>query len=132
MLQKLEKQRMQECVTACWGCRTECQITLYNHCLKKGGDHVTPDHIKIMADCIQICQTAADFMTRRSFMHAHICEACAAVCEACAKSCEDIGEAEMEHCAETCRECAAVCREMSAGNSHTHTNSTTDTQIHSA
>ena len=59
-------QKIEDCIKACWECRHECQETLFDHCLEQGGAHVAPDHVKIMADCIQICQTSADFMTRGS------------------------------------------------------------------
>jgi hypothetical protein len=103
---------MQECIQLCWECRTECQETLFNHCLQEGGKHAEAEHVKLMMDCIQACQTAADFMTRGSSLHASECAACADVCEACAESCERIGGEHMKACAEICRRCAASCREM--------------------
>lgn len=103
---------MQECIRICWECRNECQETLYSHCLAEGGEHVEEAHVKLMADCIQICQAAADFMTRRSPVHASVCAACAEVCEACAASCARIGDEVMQACAEICRKCAEHCRRM--------------------
>jgi hypothetical protein len=111
----MKHDHMQECIELCWASRHECQKTLFTHCLEKGGEHLEAEHVKLMADCIQICQTAADFMVRRSPMHVAVCEACADICEACADSCEAVGGAEMLHCAETCRESAAACRAMSHG-----------------
>lgn len=105
--------KMHDCITKCWGCRAYCQETFFNHCLVEGGQHVKAKHVKLMTDCIQICQTAADFMTRDSGLHSTICQACAEICESCAKSCTDIGGAEMDECAEICRDCATACREMS-------------------
>ncbi len=104
---------LQSAIAQCWECRTECIETLFNHCLQQGGRHVVPEHVKIMTDCIQACQTAADFMTRRSAMHMVECNACADVCDACAVSCDAIGGDIMRACAETCRACAASCRTMS-------------------
>jgi hypothetical protein len=103
----------QDCITNCSECRDECQKQLFTVCLKEGGKHASPEHVKIMTDCIQACQTAADFMTRESSLHASICAACADVCEACAKSCDAIGDEHMKRCAEICRSCAQSCREMS-------------------
>jgi len=104
---------MKACIQLCWDCRHMCQETLYDHCLKMGGAHVAPDHVKIMTDCIEICQTTADFMVRGSALHVETCRACAAVCRACADSCARIGGAEMEACADLCRKCAQSCAEMS-------------------
>jgi len=103
---------MKDCKELCWMCRTLCQETLIQHCLEMGGKHLEKEHIKLMLDCIDICQTAADFIDRESALHAHTCAACANVCEACAESCEKIGSDQMRKCAEICRKCAASCRQM--------------------
>ena len=106
-------QPLQDCISLCWQCRNECQKTLFGHCLVKGGEHTELDHVKLMADCIEICQTAADFMVRRSDWHASVCNACADVCEACAKSCERFQDDTMQDCADLCHRCADMCRRMS-------------------
>lgn len=100
------------CIKACNECRDVCQDTLFHHCLPAGGKHAEAEHVKLMLDCIQACQTAADFMRRGSSVHASECAACADVCEACAESCERIGGEDMKRCAEACRACAKSCREM--------------------
>jgi len=104
-----DAETMDRCIQACWTCRHECQITMFDYCLEMGGRHVEPDHIKIMTDCIEICQIAADSMVRHSPVAADICRACMATCEACATSCETLA---MQHCAEECYKCADACREM--------------------
>lgn len=101
-------------IKICTACRDECETVLFQHCLKVDGRHTEEKHVKLMTDCIEICQTAANFMLRGSDMHVETCRACAEICEACANSCDDIGGAEMSHCADTCRRCAATCRDMSA------------------
>lgn len=103
---------LKSCTALCWECRTHCIETLFNYCLQKGGKHVAAEHVKIMMDCIQACQTAADFMTRGSALHMAECTACAEVCNACADSCESIGGEVMLICAELCRRCAESCRQM--------------------
>lgn len=107
-----QDRRMQECIDICVECQEICQETLYTHCLEMGGKHVEPEHVKIMADCIEACQTSANFMKRDSQMHTYYCAACAKVCEECAESCEEIGGSEMEACAEVCYLCAESCRQM--------------------
>lgn len=103
---------MREAIKACWDCRHACQQALIQHCLNQGGNYAEKQHVKIMLDCIQICQITADFMTRGSYMHHSLCNACADVCVACAKSCEDLGDTEMVHCAEICWRTADSAREM--------------------
>ena len=101
------------CIELCWQCRDTCQDTFYNHCLDQGGAHVAHDHVVLMNDCIQACQTAADFMVRGSGHHAAECAACAEVCEACAVSCAAFDCDDMKRCTEVCRRCAQSCRDMS-------------------
>ncbi len=115
----LPSESLRECIALCWECRAECMKTLYRYCLDQGGKHSHKSHVRVMTDCIEICQTAADFMTRESPLHTYICESCAAVCETCAESCAEIGGDEMDRCAETCQRCAASCREMGGFTSDT-------------
>jgi hypothetical protein len=104
---------LESAIHNCWEARNTCQTTLVDHCLAMGGAHVEKKHVKLMLDCIQACQTSADFMSRGSALHAQMCGACAAVCEACATSCAAIGTPEMKACADACRKCAASCKAMS-------------------
>lgn len=109
------KEHLQECIDNCNGCRDECESVLFTHCAEMGGKHLEAKHLRLMADCIEICQTAANAMLRGSEMHAVICGACAELCEACADSCDQIGGDKMKACADICRRCAQSCQKMSAG-----------------
>ncbi len=111
-MSKFTNSAMQACIQQCWTCRDTCQSTLFNYCLEQGGHHVEAAHVRLMADCIQICQTSADFMTRNSELHEAVCAACAEVCEACADSCDMMDDQPMSDCAKVCRTCARSCREM--------------------
>ena len=95
-------------------CHDICLQTL-SHCLDKGGDHAQAEHITLLLDCVEICQTAANFMLRNSVLHSRACAVCAEVCDRCAEDCERLaaGDDMMRQCAEICRRCANVCREMS-------------------
>lgn len=104
--------QIQNAITACWECRTHCQKMLYLYCLEKGGNHVNPAHVKLMTDCMEITQTAADFMVRGSELYEPICIACAEVCYACADACEAISDGEMQECAQLCRKCAEICDDL--------------------
>lgn len=110
----MTNKELQNCIKKVWECRNICQKTLFDHCLEKGEKHVNIEHVKLMTDCIQICQIAADFMTRHSEMYDTICDACAEICDACAKSCAEIDTKEMDECAKACEICADSCREISA------------------
>jgi hypothetical protein len=104
---------MRECIENCLKCHSICMATV-RHCLGMGGEHASPEHITLLLDCAEICQTSANFMLRHSTLHARTCGVCAEVCERCAEDCERLaqGDAEMLACAKMCRECAQSCHEM--------------------
>lgn len=104
-----DPEQRHQSIQSCWECRNDCQETLFNRSLDMGGRHLEERHVKLMLDCIAVCQTAADMMTRHSSMYDVICGACAKICMACAESCQSIGGAEMIRCADSCRACAACC-----------------------
>lgn len=72
---------MRSGIQAALDCHTVCLETVIQS-LTKGGDHARPDHIKLL-DCAEICQTAGNFMTRESEVHALTCGVCADICERC-------------------------------------------------
>lgn len=106
---------MQECIQACQQCHSIC-LTTVQHCLQMGGRHAAPQHITLLLDCAQICQTSADFMLRGSELHGRTCGVCAEVCERCAQDCErlDPNDQQMQMCAQVCRQCADSCRRMAS------------------
>ena len=104
------EQGLADCIEACTECHGVCERMLYQHCLDAGDKHVEPGHVRLLADCAQICWLSADFMIRGSSRHPAICRVCAEICDACADDCEKVGS--MDECAGACRRCAAACREM--------------------
>jgi hypothetical protein len=103
---------IRSCIEECLRCQTICLSEAIGHCLEKGGRHTEPAHFKLMLDCAEICQTAANFMARGSDHHRHICGECAEICRACAESCETVGD--MKECVDACRRCAESCEKMAA------------------
>lgn len=104
--------RMRACIDACKDCHEACVETM-QHCLAQGGEHAEASHIRLLADCAEICQTSADFMLRGSPLHVETCRACAEVCERCAEDCARFEDDEMmQRCAAACRACAESCRAM--------------------
>ena len=84
------------------------------YCLAQGGKHTASEHLRLLADCAEICQTSANFMLRGSPLHVQTCAACAAICQRCAEACESMSnDAVMKACAEACRRCADNCQRMS-------------------
>ena len=105
---------MQNCISECMVCHSACLETAVDYCLQMGGRHAAPDHIRLMLDCSEICETSANFMLRGSDFSARICDFNAEVCDRCAESCDQFaGDEQMAACADTCRRCADSCRQMS-------------------
>jgi hypothetical protein len=105
---------MRSCAKECADCHEIC-IETVQHCLAMGGEHASPEHIRTLLDCAQICQTSADFLTRASELHLITCAACAEICRACERACEAMGtDQTMKTCAEACARCAESCERMAA------------------
>jgi len=104
------RDEMQECIEECLDCRRTCFQTAMDYCLEMGGEHIAPEHFRLLMNCGEICQTAADFMISKSPLHVGVCDVCAEVCDACAESCEEIGN--MDECIQACESCAESCRQM--------------------
>jgi hypothetical protein len=106
---------LENCIEACQRCHDVCLQMAMTHCLQQGGEHVEPEHFRLMLNCAEICQTSANFMLSNSALHGSVCAVCAEVCEACADSCEQVGQ--MDQCVQACRQCAQQCQSMSGGQS---------------
>jgi hypothetical protein len=104
---------MQRCIEECLSCFSTCEQTLA-HCLKKGGKHAAPDHVRLLLDCAETCRASAAMMSRESAFHHRMCSLCAEVCKACEESCETFGDqdAQMKACADACRSCWSACKAM--------------------
>ena len=94
---------VQACIVDCLECYGLCRQEA-----AAGARHLPPEHARLMADCAEICRTAAHFMLGESPFYPRVCAVCADICEACARGCEDIGG--MADCARACRGCARSCR----------------------
>lgn len=101
------------CIDNCLKCHSICTETI-NHCLNLGNEHANPEHIQILMDCAQICQTNADFMLRSSELHASLSNVCKEACIRCANDCEKISKTDelMKQCAQWCNTCAESCAKM--------------------
>lgn len=107
---------MQSCIDACNHCHQTCLHEAMNYCLDSGGKHVEPNHMRLMLNCAEICQTSANLMLSSSALSNQFCGICAEVCDACAASCEQTGD--MDACVKVCRECSESCRAMMISHKH--------------
>jgi hypothetical protein len=105
-------QNVKDCIKVCLDCSTSCRDTV-THCLQEGGEHAQPDHIWLLLDCAEICESNAHFMMHNSPLHSASCEACGEFCERCAEDCESMGDDQkMQDCAKACHRCAESCKRM--------------------
>lgn len=107
-------ERFSECLEDCLNCYRVCTETL-SHGWQLGGRYAEAAHLRLLADCADICQTSASFLMRGSERHASLCAVCAEICTRCAEQCERFADDEwMKVCASACRHCAESCQTMSA------------------
>ncbi len=108
------KQVVQQAIDDCKECHLICVQTI-QYSVQQGGPDVAPDHLRLLEDCAQICQTSEDLMLRGSPISPAVCTVCADVCDQCAVSCDQVGrgtDAQLRACADQCRRCAQSCRQM--------------------
>lgn len=108
-------EEMDRCIQICQDCHALCTRTI-RHCLDLGGRHATPEHIRSLADCAQMCQINVDYMLRGSLLHDRVCGVCAEACKLCAESCVQLaGDDQMlKQCIDLCRRCAGSCERMAS------------------
>lgn len=91
-------------------CHEICSESV-QYCLEKGGKHAEANHIRLLLDCAELCQTGEDLLGRGSDLFATMSAPLAAACDRCAQSCAQFGDDnQMRACAEVCRSCADACR----------------------
>jgi hypothetical protein len=93
-------------------CYKHCHGMAMTHCLKAGGTHAEPDHLRLMAACAEICRTTAHLLLMDSVHGRHMARECAEVCDACAADCARVGD--MDSCVAACRACAKACAALAA------------------
>ena len=108
-------QEMQACIQLCRDCHAMCTQTIA-HCLKLGGRHAAPEHIRLLVDCAQMCATTIEYMLRESAFHDRVCRLCAELCRQCGKDCLPVaGDDQLvKDCIELCRRCAESCERMAS------------------
>jgi hypothetical protein len=107
---------LQICIQNCDECSQVCERVI-SHCVRTGGKHAEPSHLRLLRDCENICSVSSHFMLRNSDYHSQVCGVCAEICEACANDCDSFGDDDemMQECASVCRRCADSCRKMASG-----------------
>lgn len=104
---------MARCIDECT--RThQVALTVAGHALRHGGDENSAHLIRVLSDCVEMCQTCANFMLRGSPNHKHTCGVNAKVCREVAKECSKFDDEPMKKMAEVAGSCAESCEKMAA------------------
>ena len=53
------------CIEEALRCHAICLATAMTECLETGGEHVRPQHFRLMMDCVSACQFAADLLAHK-------------------------------------------------------------------
>jgi hypothetical protein len=101
---------LQRCIEECLDCHRMCLTMASQHCLVRGGEHVAPEHFRMMMACAEVCRASAAVMMIGADQMNRVCAACAEICDACAESCAKLDG--MGPCIEACKRCADACRSM--------------------
>jgi len=113
MVDPITSSEVQDCIRSCLDCYSTCQETL-NYCLQMAGKHSELSHIRLLMDCVEICETNASYMLRNSDLYMSTCSVCAEVCDGAAESCEQFeSDPRMAVAAEQCRRTADLCDRVS-------------------
>jgi hypothetical protein len=90
---------MQQCIQDCLNCSATCKRTA-EACKRAGGEHGKAEHVYMLLDCGEICQTAAHFMQHNSPLYGYVCQAALQVANHCGEECDRVGDTD---CANACR-----------------------------
>ncbi|MBI4496808.1 MAG: four-helix bundle copper-binding protein [Chloroflexi bacterium] len=94
---------LEECINSCW--------QTLSYCLDKGGQHVQANHMRLLMDCAEICETADDYLMRNSAITGRITPIVADVCERTAQSLNQFrDDPQMQNCVDACQRTAEVSR----------------------
>ncbi len=109
---KSKSDDVQNAIQSCIQCAQICE-GMIEYCLKQGGLHAEPEHIRLLRDCSDTCTLLADFMTRESNFHISLSHVCMQVCLACSIDCSGFADDElMQMCADVCDRCAESCQKL--------------------
>src|SRR5579884_4075186 len=84
---------LQQCIQDCLTCYDVCMQIAAND-QHASGDHAKLEHISILQDCAELCQTAAHFMQHNSPLYCYVTQACAQVATRCAAESEQMGDSD--------------------------------------
>lgn len=102
---------MERCIDQCTATH-QAALTVSGHALRHGGEENASRVIRVLSDCVELCQTAANFMLRGSPNHTRVCALNAEICREVARECGKFDDEPMRRMVEIATECAETCEAM--------------------
>jgi hypothetical protein len=99
---QMAQNEMQQAIQNTLSCSATC-IQAARNIQRTGGDRSRQDHIHMLEDCADMCQTAAHFMQHSSLLYGYVTRAAAHVTLHCGEECDRVGETA---CAYACKDTA--------------------------
>ena len=109
-------QDMQRCIDECTACHQVCLRTI-QHCLGMGGKHAEQAHVRVMADCAQICARQRGLHAphvRPAPPHVRRVRRGVPAVRRRLRPGRRRQDQQMKQCADACRRCAESCRKMAS------------------
>ena len=110
---KTFKADMARCIDDCTAMH-QVALTASGHALRHGGGENTNHIIRVLSDCVEMSQTAANFMLRGSPNHRKTCRVNAEICREVADECAKFDDEVMKQVGDTAARCAESCEAMAA------------------
>lgn len=104
---------MERCIDDCTSMH-QVALTASGHALRHGGNENSNHVIRVLSDCIEMCQTAANFMLRGSPNHKKTCGLNAEICREVAEECGKFDDEPMQRVVQMATRCAESCEAMAA------------------
>ena len=104
---------MARCIDSCTRMH-QVALTAAGHALRHGNGENSNHVIRVLSDCVEMCQTAANFMLRGSPNHTRVCAVNAEICREVAKTCGEFEDEAMRTVTKAAEECAEACESMAA------------------
>jgi hypothetical protein len=102
----------QSAVASALHCARTCYEMAMSQARQPGGKPLEVEHLALMLNCADLCETTARFLINDSPVQARVAGVCAEVCQECARHCERVND--MNECVDACRACAVDCGRLSS------------------
>lgn len=99
------------CIEEVRKCHDDCSEAV-TYCLRTDGQHGQADRVQSLLDCVELCQTAEDLLTRHSRLYHEVCGLTALACLEASAKCSELKDAKLDQCIASCRRTAEMLQKM--------------------